>query len=74
MKKQKFSLETIRGVLLCPKEVQNLLKKLRVVQLYLNEEKSVIILLEDIRLVKQPLNDESVSISKMFFYLINCKI
>jgi len=55
-----------------PKEVQNLLKKLRVVQLYLNEEKSVIILLEDIRLVKQPLNDESVSISKMFFYLINC--
>jgi len=55
-----------------PKEVQNLLKKLRVVQLYLNEEKSVIILLEDIRLVKQPLNDGSVSISKMFFYLINC--
>ena len=52
------------------KEVQNLLKKLRVVQLYLNEEKSVIILLEDIRLLKQPLNDGSVSISKMvFFYL-----
>ena len=24
VKKQKFSLETIRGVLLCPKEVQNL--------------------------------------------------
>jgi len=45
------------------------LKKLRVVQLYLNEEKSVIILLEDIRLVKQPLNDESVSISKMVFFI-----
>ena len=69
-KKNKNSLE----VNCTAKEVQNLLKKLRVVQLYLNEEKSLIILLEDIRLVKQPLNDGSVSISKMFFYLINCKI
>lgn len=38
---------------------------------YLNEEKPVIILLEDLRLVKQPLDNGSVSISKMMFFYLN---